>query len=1048
MDRRTDSDRGGARRPRASRGRRRSVALGLILGLGLVGVAPISNPSASAASAVVACDGDGDIAAVQDAIDAAGPGDTVALSGTCDFSGAPAHGGDVASVDAAAVVVRPGAPVTDLTITSAGAPHSATIVGGGEETAFALVPGNDRITISGLRFANLARPVFAAGVHDLTVGAAGGLPSPQGNQFVGNESTDSSVLAVATDQAMAIAHGAGGSGSHVVTAGSAGSLRDLVVEGNSITYSAPGPAGPAGVRDVVAVDVRQRGTGIVDGVIVARNAVGMFPAEGTGFRHNAVRVEGLTPVAASTPPSPSDYRITGVHVAENNLGRLERLRTGAVNGLDPDDTHAAGRAAVVLVRVHDFVVRANEVRARLSASGPAGHPGGGVVVSDSMSGSIEANDVSVVGTSTVPSTADLGGVAVVEGIPALFGGSPTDQATGGVDVTANEVGRSTGSGAGRGLVVSGADAVAAWGNDVLGSSAAALHVGADVRGPDGSSLARTVTRSTLCRNTLDGVEDDPAEVSFAPGSTPSTGNAFPGGPGPDNLGCFPTVSVNPAAPTAVQPGGTLTVSGRTWATRSVDVTIDDGDGGGTPVTASATGSDLAAHSFTFSDADLAGLSDGFLTVTVLADTGGPFEAEVSAQARLNLDTTDPEAGTADIIDDDGFVNAEEIVAETVKGTWTAPGPPADTVTIWWSDGAGDIPASKCGPFTAAVEGHFRLPRQCGEALPDGSVLFHVVWNEPGGDASSEVTASITKDSTVVPPTVDQPLTGSTVTSSPVTVAGGAEPGASVRVSHRRARGEWASVATVTADSTDGTWQTSLALAEGDHEVTAAQTDPAGNRSASRVPVVEFTLDEAPTDTTPPADPTITSPPENALRPGRFDVSGTGEPGSGAVVWLDASPDPIRLRGGAVKANGTWTIPVQLPTGTHQIFATAVDAAGNESGPSPLRTVQVDAGKPSITVTTPDETVFEPGDSFGVEGTASDPESGISLVVVRWFRAGTNDQVAVDTSACLDCPGGSGDTVNWASSPNLPPGVYDVVARSVDAAFNVAEARIRVYKLSL
>ena len=77
------------------------------------------------------------------------------------------------------------------------------------------------------------------------------------------------------------------------------------------------------------------------------------------------------------------------------------------------------------------------------------------------------------------------------------------------------------------------------------------------------------------------------------------------------------------------------------------------------------------------------------------------------------------------------------------------------------------------------------------------------------------------------------------------------------------------------------------------------------------------------DTTPPAPPTITSPPNNSYdTDGSFSVAGTAEPGSAA--WTGPPATTVRLYEGAtlrgtatVTGNGEWSVALAgVPEGRH------------------------------------------------------------------------------------------------------------------------------------
>lgn len=980
-----------------------------------------------------------DIGAVQTAIDTAADGDVIGLLGTCGFDAAPAHGGDTTGIAAAAVVIRPASVgvVTGLTITSAGDPRSATVRGGGEEAAFAVLPGNDQITIRGLRFEALARPVVALGTSGTTV---------EDNRIVGDQDTDSAILSVASGDPATVAYGPDpASGPPPTESVTPADLTGFTAHGNDITYTPPS-AEPSGDTDIVGVDVRQEAGGTVSGITLTGNSIAMFAGEFASFRHNGIRVQGLEAVPASDPPASTDYRITDVAISDNNLGRFEDLDSGDVpGGVDPSDTHAAGRAGIVLVRVGTFQVTGNHVRARLSATGGIDTPGGGILVSDSSFGSIDGdNRTVVVLADVVPESSDLGAVGILEGLPRLLGDPASDQATAEVEVTENVIGALSGANieTQRGIVLTGGvEEITVWNNDVR-TRAAGLYVGADVR-RGVEVLTTEVDTSVLCDNVLDGDDDDPAEVSFS-GDASSAGNAFPGGDGadvqdvaPDNGACTPTLSVSPSTVTA---SDTLQASGRAWGARPVSVAVTDETG--TTVTASGTATVFGEYAISLSPTDLDPLADGRLEVIATArDAGGLSRDSTTVETTKNFVSDPPSPGTVTIDDGDGWINAEEVVLQSVTGSWTASPDQVSRTLAWWSDDLGNIP-SKCGPFLVSESGTLTLTRSCGENLPEGTVRFTVRWEASDGD-HSEASATSVKDTKADAPTIASPSDGDVFATTTIDVSGTAtEGGSEITVTEEQPDGQFTAIATVTADST-GTWTAGgLSFGDGSHRISAFARDPAGNRSPSTSPV-SFEVDTGTDDTTAPDAPAIDSPFDGELLRGRFGVAGTAEPDSTVRVFADG----VLAAQTTTKTDGTWATGVNLSTGSWTLDADATDQAGNTSTLSSSVTVDVDADKPGLVVITPDDTTFGPGTDVVIEGTASD-NLEVSRVALEFVVAGDGNQVILSGDATLTCSTTACTDVAWEfTADGLPPGVYDVTIGAVDPVVNFTLDEIRIVNLT-
>lgn len=1007
------------------RGRNRRRLLGALVGAALVStVAPFA---ARAAVTNVACSGSGDIARVQTAVDAASSGDTIALSGTCDFTAAAPHGGDLTSIAATAVLIRPGSPVTNLTITSSGSPQSATILGSGTQTAFAIAAGNTGVTIRGLRFVNFARPIVVAGADNATIGSAGGLPTVNANRIIGQPTMNSAILAVATSAPMTIAYGpATGGGSAVVNAGA---LRNLTVQGNYISYAPPG-FGAGDAAQVVAIDVRQRGTATIDGVDIVENAVGMFTSEFAMYSQNAIRVESLTAVPASAPPALADYRITNVEIRGNNLGRLEELDT--VPGFRPGDVHAAGRAGIVVERVADFTVVGNGVRARLSATaGPV--PGGGIVVSDSSFGRVIDNGVVVLADPATTSS-DLGAVSVVDGVPTLFGDSSADQGTTDIEVAGNNVGLADADapvGAQRGLVVSGADKITLHDNNVRTSSDAALHIGALVRGPGalastGAELPRTTTRAVACRNLLDGEEDDIAEVSYATATPPSTGNAFPSGSVvgvPDNFDCPPELRLTPTHLTA---GSALTASGRSWAGRTVTVTVEDGDG--TTLTKSGLAADSGAYSMTFSATELGALDDGVLgVVTTAFDDSGFTMSSSERTATKDFVVDNPLAGTVRLEDGDGFTSNADIYL-TIPAYWNAPSDPrVVSAEVWFADSNGAIPDG-CGPSIVAPSGSGFLNQTCGNNLPEGTYTFNARWTASDGETSPVVSDSSIKDTTSPKPVILAPAQNSTVPSNNVTITGTAEPNSNLIVR------EGPTVITTTPVDSIGSWSVTITFDDGQHEINVYARDLAGNRSVAS-DIRRFAVNTTVSDTTPPDPPEHRSPTNGTLVPGTFKIVGYAEPEALIRVFEGATLVGV----GGTDVVGNFSADTTLSNGVHTVVLRAYDSYGNESADSLPLTVDVDTNAPTAMFTSPasqsEDNVFLLETPPTFSGVASD-DRGVTSVFVDYYD-GAIDSTKKVAGQKADCPACVGQNVSWSVTPpaTLLPGIYYAVVYSFDVVGN-------------
>ncbi|MEO7804949.1 MAG: Ig-like domain-containing protein [Actinomycetota bacterium] len=712
-----------------------------------------------------------DVAAVQQQINVAPNNSTLKLKGTCDFSGAPAHGGDIYESATSAVTINKA-----ITIESDGPQRSATVLGSGVQTAFHIVPGTSNVTIRGLNFTNLGRPIYIENSSNITIGGGTTINDPNGNRIIGNSTMDSAILAVAKGS---------------------GTLSDINVLGNYISYNPPGLA-DGSTRDVVAVDIRKIG-GTASGFDISRNAVGMFSSEFPSINMNGVRVYDHS---AGT--------ITNVKVNNNNLGRLEEVDGLPAGDFNVGDVHAAGRAGIFFRGVDGYEVVGNGVRARLSPTAVP-MPGGGIVLGDSSNGSVSANGIIVI---TDPSTAsaDLGAIGLIDDIEKLFGYNSTGPATTNNRITNNIVGAANGSdpvlGAGRGIVLNGASLTVATGNTIRNTTEAAINIGVAAQGPGSTdspgiaTLQGAVTQSVICTNSLDGVNDDPTEIEFSTGSA----NAFPGG-SVANSGCVPVLNLSPGV---LNSTGSVTASGRGWALKPLRITVSKGT---SSVVRNLTAEADGTYTSAFNAADLSSISDGTLTVTVRASDTPSGIFRNSAIKAFTKDTTAPAVPV--IVNP---TNGATITGVTGQVQVTGTAEPGSNVRIYNS---GD---SLLGSGLA-TGGNFSITI----AFADGAHSIYATASDAAANTASSGLLNFTVDTAIPTAPVITPMTD--VQPKLFTVGGTSDPGVTVKLY----RGSVLLGTTLSTPS--GTWSKQVTGVEATNTVTATATSSLGKVSAISDPLI-------------------------------------------------------------------------------------------------------------------------------------------------------------------------------------------------------------------
>jgi hypothetical protein len=142
-------------------------------------------------------------------------------------------------------------------------------------------------------------------------------------------------------------------------------------------------------------------------------------------------------------------------------------------------------------------------------------------------------------------------------------------------------------------------------------------------------------------------------------------------------------------------------------------------------------------------------------------------------------------------------------------------------------------------------------------------------------------------------------------------------------------------------SIDGgsTWSAGFSAAEGANSVRVRQVDVDGNLSA--VARLDFTLDtispSAPTIDLDAGSDTGASDTDNVTRDTTPSLSGTAEANATVTVYNG----PTLLGSTTASGAGPWSLTTEdLATGVHAFTATATDAAGNESAPSAVLSVNI------------------------------------------------------------------------------------------------------------
>jgi hypothetical protein len=169
------------------------------------------------------------------------------------------------------------------------------------------------------------------------------------------------------------------------------------------------------------------------------------------------------------------------------------------------------------------------------------------------------------------------------------------------------------------------------------------------------------------------------------------------------------------------------------------------------------------------------------------------------------------------------------------------------------------------------------------------------------------------------PVITQPSSGDVLSDNRPTIHGVGEPEAALTV---RAGDE---VLCTTEVDPDGFWscRSETPLSDGDHTLTAIQTDAAHLTSVPSAPVTVLV------DTVAPAAPVVTQPTAGqVVATSTPNIAGTAEPDAWITVTDEAGRELCQV---AADADGNWSCESRpLTDGPHEVEAKALDRAGNVS----------------------------------------------------------------------------------------------------------------------
>ncbi|TCM17067.1 Ig-like protein group 3 [Novosphingobium sp. PhB165] len=365
----------------------------------------------------------------------------------------------------------------------------------------------------------------------------------------------------------------------------------------------------------------------------------------------------------------------------------------------------------------------------------------------------------------------------------------------------------------------------------------------------------------------------------------------------------------PAAP-AVSPSNGLTLSGTAEANATIG--IDIGANGSVDAQVQANGSGVWTYTF--------GSNPG--SGTAVAVTASDAAGNLSAPTSVTIDTTAPVPPTLlSVVDDQGLVTG----AVTLGGVTDDTAPVLSGLT----EGHATVSVYDNGVLLGSAVADAAGIWNFTPAAPLGTGPHSITLTatdqagNTGGfsaafgfdvDTSAPATPVITGAQDDVLPQIGAIANGGATNDIQPVISGTAEAGATVTL---HIDGVAQPVTTV-ADG-GGHWTLAPFLIDGSYSLTVTATDPAGNVSA---PSAAFAIT---VDTLPPTSLSLN------LTDGTT-VSGTGE--AGTTIQIDTNGDGTADATATVDGFGQWSVSFSpaLIDGT-LVIATAVDAAGNTTGPA-------------------------------------------------------------------------------------------------------------------
>lgn len=247
----------------------------------------------------------------------------------------------------------------------------------------------------------------------------------------------------------------------------------------------------------------------------------------------------------------------------------------------------------------------------------------------------------------------------------------------------------------------------------------------------------------------------------------------------------------------------------------------------------------------------------------------------------------------------------------------------------------------------------------------------------------------------------------------ILLAGTAEPGNRVAI---LVDGEQAGTAEV---GDDGRWTLPVDLAEGERQIVVQTVDDEGT-VLNEAEAIAFNVAQPAGEIA--AEVSIPSiiPPDGETVAGEYTLMGVGTPGREIVVLVDGEEVGTTVVGD----DGTWSLPIELASGSQEVVAQTLDSNGsvlNESEPLTIEVPEVEVAAPELPDLGFGLPEFNPFNGFYTWRGTAEPGAEVALVV----------EGEVAQTATADADG------NWSLSDTFDPGELDIQFAVLDEEGEVA-----------